>query len=77
MLLLNRKPINLTTMKKTFAILLLPLLTLLLAISCDKGTGGKSTLLPNISGAAGEVVLTMSSGVINESFGENFKGILE
>lgn len=80
MLLLNGKLINPTTMKKVSAILLLSLLTLLsllLVTSCDKGTGGRSTLLPNISGAAGEVILTMSSGVINDPFGGMFKGILE
>lgn len=53
------------------------ILLIVVAFSCDKGTGGKRTLLTNVTGAAGEVVIVLSGSVINESIGKTFKSILE
>ena len=57
--------------------IVLSLLLIVIAFSCDKGTGGKRTLLTNVTGAAGEVVVVLSGSVINESIGKTFKSILE
>lgn len=62
---------------KKFAIALVAGLIMILATSCDKGSGGKRTLLPNVTGAAGEVVVVMSRSVINDSLGNLYKEILE
>jgi hypothetical protein len=48
-----------------------------LITSCDKGTGGKRTLLPNVTGTAGEVVIVISGSVINESITQTYRDILE
>ncbi|MDD2549621.1 MAG: DUF4837 family protein [Bacteroidales bacterium] len=64
-------------MKKTLAILPPLILMLLLTTSCDKGTGGKSSLLPNVTGSAGEVIVSMNRGVINDSIGKTLKSVLE
>lgn len=63
-------------MKKLIAIVL-GLALLSFNYSCDKGTKGKRTLLPNVTGAAGEVVIVLSNSVINESIGKTFKDLLE
>lgn len=62
-------------MKKALAILL-GLAILSFNYSCDKGTKGKRTLLPNVTGAAGEVVVVLSNSVLNDSLGKAFREIL-
>lgn len=49
---------------------------MILGYSCDKGTQGRRTLLPNVTGAAGEVVVVLNGAVINESLGKTYKEIL-
>jgi hypothetical protein len=57
-------------------ILIFSLLSIILISSCDKGSQGKRTFLPNVTGAAGEVVVVLSGDVINESIGLTIKSIL-
>lgn len=64
-------------MKKVLIHSLFALSLLMLMVGCDKGTDGRRTLLPNITGAAGEVVVVASGSVINESMGNLYKEILE
>jgi hypothetical protein len=45
--------------------------------SCDKGTKGSRTLLPNVSGAAGEVVVVLNGNLIQESLGQTYRDIFE
>jgi hypothetical protein len=62
---------------KKLMLLILGLLATLSFSSCDKGTKGSRTLLPNVSGSAGEVVVVLHSGVIKESLGQTFRSIFE
>ncbi|PKP39164.1 MAG: DUF4837 domain-containing protein [Bacteroidetes bacterium HGW-Bacteroidetes-15] len=62
---------------KKLTLILLGIALLSLNYSCDKGTKGSRTLLPNVTGAAGEVVVVLSNSVIEESIGKTFKEILE
>lgn len=62
---------------KKIASILLPLMLIALIFSCDKGAGGKRSLLTNVTGAPGEVVVVIPRAVINESIGQTLKSILE
>ncbi|MDY0253552.1 MAG: DUF4837 family protein [Tenuifilaceae bacterium] len=64
-------------MKKVVFHSLIALSLLTLFVSCDKGSGGRRTLLPNVTGSAGEVVVVVSGSVINESIGNLYKEILQ
>ena len=64
-------------MKKFLILLLFPSLVLLLATSCDKGSNGKGSLLPNITGTASEVIVSMNRNVIKDSLGKTIKNILD
>lgn len=50
---------------------------ILLNHSCDRGTQGRKSMLPNVTGAAGEVVVVMNSSVIKDSIAKTLKTILE
>ncbi len=63
-------------MKKFLSILTLTLLIGSIT-SCDKGTGGKRTFLPNVTGAAGEVVVVLEKDVFEEPIGKTYRDILE
>jgi hypothetical protein len=62
-------------MKKN-VIIVISLLFFLPFISCDKGTRGKKTLLPNVTGAAGEVIVVLNKSVWEESIGNAYNEIL-
>ncbi len=64
-------------MKRILVFTFLSLSLLTLMVGCDKGSGGKRTLLPNVTGAAGEVVVVINGSVINESIGNIYREILE
>jgi hypothetical protein len=63
-------------MKKLLSVLLV-LTFIAVSISCDKGTQGRKTLLRNVTGAAGEVIVVLNNDVIKESIGITIKNILE
>ncbi|BDX37283.1 DUF4837 domain-containing protein [Tenuifilaceae bacterium CYCD] len=44
--------------------------------SCKKGSKGNTSYLPNVTGCAGEVVLTLPKELVNDSIGKNYKAIL-
>jgi hypothetical protein len=52
------------------------LLLILIFASCDKGSRGKKTLLPNVSGTAGEVVVVLNKSVWEENIGKVYNEIL-
>jgi hypothetical protein len=62
-------------MKKNAAIII-SMLLFMPFISCDKGTRGKKTLLPNVTGAAGEVIVVLNKSVWEEPIGKAFNEML-
>jgi len=62
---------------KNNILIIITLILLLPFISCEKGTRGKRTLLTNVTGAAGEVVVVLNKSVWEESIGETFNEILK
>lgn len=65
-----------TPMKKYFWVILL--ITIAFGnSSCEKGSRGKRTLLPNVTGAAGEVIVVLNKEVWEESIGVTYNEILK
>ncbi|MDD2278964.1 MAG: DUF4837 family protein [Bacteroidales bacterium] len=63
-------------MKKTL-LFTLAVAFVVLNQSCDKGTQGRKSMLPNVTGAAGEVIVVLDKSVINDSISKTIKTILE
>lgn len=62
-------------MKNTLSLILI-LATILSLGSCKKGSKGENSLLPNVTGSAGEVVVVLPKSLITDSLGVDFKSIL-
>ena len=62
-------------MKKIVSIAIAACIALVF-FSCDKGSKGKKTFLPNVTGAAGEVVVVLDKAVWEESIGKMYNDIL-
>lgn len=62
-------------MKNATTILVL-FLTLASLTGCKKGSKNKNTLLPNVTGNAGEIVLILPKELVNDSVGIAYKEIL-
>jgi len=45
--------------------------------SCKKGSRGEKTMLPNVTGAAGEVVVVLPKEIWNDTIGRSYKAILK
>ncbi|HPD96424.1 MAG: DUF4837 family protein [Bacteroidales bacterium] len=58
--------------RKLLTLIVLPLTV----ISCKQGSKGDETLLPNVTGSAGEVVLVLPNQLLNDSVGVAYKKLL-
>lgn len=62
---------------KKIAIITLLFLNAFLINSCKEGSGGKKSILPNVTGAAGEVIVVLEKNAWEESIGLIYKDILK
>ncbi len=62
---------------KKILVILFSITLIIINQSCDKGTKGSKTLLPNVTGKSGEVVVVISNSVIKDTIAATFKAILE
>lgn len=62
---------------KRFVSLLLSITITLSFVCCKEGSRGKSTLLPSVTGAAGEVIVVLNKAAWDESVGVAYKDILK
>lgn len=66
---------NIITMKQTLSYIAIVII-LASTFSCKKGSKGENSFLPNVTGAAGELVLVLPKPLWTDSIGINYKDIL-